>query len=168
MINDLIIWIPKDNFWSVNNVQKVWSRGVEFQGKTNLKIKKFEFIISESYTYSKSTNRKELDRNDETYQKQLIYTPLHNFSVLIQLLYNKWSIYYSQNYVGKAFTTRDNLHEIPSYSIANININKSFEFDGKLINFQFNIDNIFDKDYQVIDYRPMPGRSFVIKISLEI
>jgi len=168
MINDLIMWIPKDNFWSVNNVQKVWSRGIEFQGKTILKIKKIEFNISEAYTYSKSTNRKKLDGNDETYQKQLIYTPLHNFSVRFQVFYNKWSISYSQNYVGKAFTSRDNLHEIPSYSIANFNLNKSFEFGGKLMNFQFNIDNIFDKDYQVIEYRPMSGRSFGITLNLEI
>ena len=102
------------------------------------------------------------------YQKQLIYTPLHNFSVRLQVLYKKWSISYSQNYVGKAFTSRDNLHEIPSYSVSNFNLNKSFEFGGKLMNFQFNSNNIFDKNYQVIEYRPMPGRSYGITINLEI
>ncbi len=168
IINDLIMWIPKDNFWSVNNVQKVWVRGVEFQGKTNFKIKEFEIIISEAYTYSKSTNRKKLGGSDETYNKQLIYTPLHNFSVRFEVFFNNWSISYNQSYVGKSFTSRDNLHEIPSVSISNINLNKGFEFVGKLMSFQLKINNIFDKDYQVIEYRPMPGRSFEMKISLEI
>ena len=168
MINDLIMWIPKDNFWSVSNVQKVWARGIEFQSKTNLKIKAFEIIFSEAYTYSKSTNRKKLSGYDEAYNKQLIYTPLHNFSIHLQILYKKWSISYNQNYVGKAFTSRDNLHKIPSYSISNFKINKSFEFGGKLMNFQFNINNIFDKNYQVIEFRPMPGRSYGITMNLEI
>jgi len=167
MIDDMIMWIPKQNFWSVDNVQKVWARGVELQGKTNLKIKELEIIISEAYTYSKSTYQKKLDENDETYQKQLIYTPLHNVSAQLQVIYNKWSISYNHNWVGKVFTSRDNLYEIPSYSIASFNVIKNFEFDGKLINLKFNINNIFDKDYQVIKYRPMPGRSFEITLNLE-
>ena len=39
-VDDWIVWIPSGNNWQPENVRKVWSRGLEFNGQTTSSIKK--------------------------------------------------------------------------------------------------------------------------------
>ena len=169
-VDNWIIWHPDSvySFWTPDNIQKVWARGFEFSGKTKLNFNNLGISLSEGYTYSKSTNQKKISGNDNTYEKQLIYTPLHNFFVQVSFDYRTFNLSYNQNYTGKSYTSRDNKEFVPAYSLGNVSISKNFQFKSCALNLQININNLWNVSYQAIKYMPMPGRSINILLNFKI
>ncbi|MCD4746466.1 MAG: TonB-dependent receptor [Bacteroidales bacterium] len=164
IIDNWILWIPQDNFFTVENIQKVWARGIELQGKTKLFIGKFNFNITGGYTYSLSTNQKKVSANDESYKKQLIYVPEHNFYANIIVIFRYIVLNYNQTYTGKCYISRDNTKSIPGYSLGNISLSKRIKFKKQFLKIQFDINNLWDKEYQAIQYYPMPGRWYKVSV----
>ena len=166
-IDNWIMWTPDNNFgfWTPKNLQNVWSRGIETSAKTKFNLNKINITMSGVYTYSKSTNQKKISINDNTYGKQLIYTPLHNFYVRFGMNFKKISFFYSQKYVGECYVSSDNSKSIPAYSLGKVSLGKKFQLKSCSLNLQINVDNIWDVSYQAIQFRQMPGRSYNILLT---
>ncbi|NQT78153.1 MAG: TonB-dependent receptor, partial [Bacteroidetes bacterium] len=165
MVDDWILWLPKNNFWTADNVQKVWARGIEVETNFQIERKQIHAELGLSYTYSVSSNESK-DAPGDTYGKQLIYTPLHNASGKIGFSCRHWQMLLFGNYTGESYTTTDNLSALPGFYLMDISLKK--EFVTKLLNIGIaaRLNNIFNKDYQLVAYRPMPGRNFNLSISL--
>ncbi len=169
LIDDWILWYPfNGDIWKPENIQKVWARGAEIQGKTKIKCKKLLINISEAYTYSKSTNQKKISDNDNAYKKQLIYVPEHKAFITLRFIYSNIILEYNQTFTGKTYVTRDNKEYLKGYSLSNIKLSKRFNFKKKSIKIQFHINNLLNKNYQSIQYYPMPGRAFKISVNFNL
>jgi outer membrane receptor protein involved in Fe transport len=66
---------------------------------------------------------------------------------------------------GKRYITADNHNSMPAYIISNLNYTKQIQI--KNINFEasFGINNIFNKNYEIVQFRPMPLRNFSISLN---
>ncbi|MEN8226218.1 MAG: TonB-dependent receptor, partial [Bacteroidota bacterium] len=164
-VNDWILWLPKNNYWFADNIQKVWARGVELEAymmlKNNYKYAKLRF----SYTYSRSSNEGK-DVQEGLVGKQLIYTPMHNAALRLDMGLGSWSVALYNNYTGKSYISSDNMEALPGFFISNIALNKEMNIKQVKINISARINNIFDKDYQLVAFRPMPARNFQLSILL--
>lgn len=165
LVDDWILWHPQNNFWMADNVKKVWARGIELQTNFHIEKNQKHAELGLSYTYSGSSNESK-DAPGDTYGKQLIYTPLHNASGKIGFACSHWYLLLFGNYTGESYTTTDNLSTLPGFYLMDISLKK--EFVTKLMNIGIaaRLNNIFNKDYQFVAYRPMPGRNFNLSVLL--
>jgi len=164
-VDNWILWVPDGLLWSPQNVQKVWARGFEINGNTTFQIYKVKTIISGGYTFARSTNEIKQGPNDNSYQKQLLYVPEHNYYFNTSFAIKGFVLNYNQSYTGLRYTTLDNNEYLPAYTIGNFTLRKDFPFKRHMLGFQFDINNIWNKKYQAVLYYPMPGRSYKITLN---
>ncbi|NTW32933.1 MAG: TonB-dependent receptor [Bacteroidetes bacterium] len=166
-MNNRIIWYPESpSYWTPRNLYQVWSRG--FESNTSLKfyLKKWTFSFKGNYNYTLSTNRKTYLISDETKGKQLTYIPVHNAFAQIRIDKKIFYISYNQSYTGYRFANSDNSKVLPEYTLGNVKAGFSYKISQYMVNVQFSVNNIWDVSYQVIEYRPMPGRYYLITFTL--
>jgi vitamin B12 transporter len=166
-INNWIMWIPDGNYWVPRNVLSVWSRGIENEANLSLNFNPFKVELGVRYDYVLSTNEKVPQGNESELKKQLIYVPLHKGGMKIGLGYKGYGIRYLHNYTGWVYTQADNKDFINAYWIGNVILSKTYFVKKMSVNLLFKINNVWNKPYQVIAYRPMPGRNFEIGMSIQ-
>jgi outer membrane cobalamin receptor len=169
-IDNMIVWLPgQNNVWSAQNIRKVYSRGIEFkQFLSYIKLYKVVFSLNTYYCYTVSTNENELEANDNSYQKQLIYMPKHQLKINGNLSYQSYHLDISYIYNSKRFITTDNLYYIPEHYITNVQVSKRFKFKDHQTHVSLGINNIFDQKYIAVAGYPMPGRHFMISFKYHI
>ena len=164
-INNWILWSRLENqtFWAPNNIAKVWSKGLEQRISVNHKIKNWQLNWSAGYDYTRSTNLIAMELPKIAKGEQLRYTPIHQAVTRLNLRNKNFNFFYQHQFVGRSEGFNESL---PPYSISNAGLNYQFEKGNcKSIVF-FNINNIWNASYFVIERRPMPMRNFQIGINL--
>jgi vitamin B12 transporter len=165
--NNWIVWLPSDkSYWSPRNIAEVYSRGTET--KTELSyVKKdvlLKLIVNTSYVLS--TNQKKISENDNSFERQIIYTPRYNGQATFLLKYKNISLLFNNNYTGYRFTSTDNTSWLNPYYIANLKCSYAYSFSSVNIELFCNINNLFNKNYTVVSNRPMPLRNFEAGLSM--
>jgi len=156
-IENYISWQPTEySYWEVRNTGRIWSRGTENRVELSIKKKAYKIKSVFMYNYTLSTN----EYDGELLHNQMIYVPRHNMSSYVNLEIKKYFINYSFVHVGLRFTSYDNKHFINPYSIHNLIIGKSFEYRKYCLLIDFHINNLFNREYQVIEWRPSPLRNY--------
>jgi len=156
---DLIQWRPVNGtFWQPQNIQDVNNYGIEFMAIAEKKFNAHLFRLKFQYDYTIS--------EDTSINKQLIYVPFHRSNTILSYQYINWRFNYYLQYTGKVYTTSSNTQAIDAYSLSNIDLNRSFFKDKMQI--AFRINNLFDKNYQSVAFRPMPNRNYTLNINLNI
>jgi vitamin B12 transporter len=158
-IKDWILWSRKENqsFWSANNIAEVWSRGMEQRFSYVFQQKKFRLQLNLAYDYIRSTNQIALSSPRLDKGSQLIYTPEHQGFAKLSVGWKQWSLSYHHQFTGASQGIND---ELPAYHFANARLQYTIERDNYKGSLFFNINNIWDSEYLVIERRPMPGVHF--------
>jgi iron complex outermembrane receptor protein len=153
---DLIQWQPiNGNMWQPINIKDVTSSGFEFNFKSLYKINKHILSGNIHYSYTNSM--------DNQNHKQLLYVPYHLGGALLTYTYQKWILEYDEQYSGKVFTTTTNTESLDGYWLSNFTLKRSFL--DKDLNISININNIRNKNYQIVASRPMPQRNYSINFN---
>lgn len=160
-IKDLLQWIPGSNgIWSPQNTDKVNSYGAETLLSWKKQFGKNNFAANATYAYTAS-------KNEDT-KKQLFYVPLNKATASVSYSRNRISAYYQFMFNGFVYTTENNNPKdiINDYNVSNIGIDYDFKFlDTFKLGFQ--VLNLFNKEYESLEYRPMPGRNFNLYLTLK-
>lgn len=159
-VEDWIQWISNGTYWQPENVKRVLSKGVETSLSYSLPVNRLWLTGRFSYTYTNASNLDAATSFDQSKGKQLIYVPSHTASSSNKFIYRKWYLEFVQTYAGRVFVTTDNSQHLPGYYLLDIELGKDFEYKGFLIGLTFSVNNITDKQYQVVAQRAMPGRNF--------
>ncbi|MDR6764623.1 iron complex outermembrane receptor protein [Flavobacterium sp. 2755] len=160
-IKDLLQWVPgKNGIWSPTNKDNVNSYGAETLLSWKKQFGKNNFSANASYAYTAS--------KDEATKKQLFFVPYNKVTGSVAYSRNRISAYYQFLYNGFVYTRADNNPDeiINDYNISNLGIDYDFKFlDSFKLGFQ--VLNIFNKDYESLENRPMPGRNFNMYLTLK-
>lgn len=161
-IDNWIMWLPTSNwFWEPRNVQNVLSHGVEILTECEVILSDLKGKIGVNYTYSPAINRERNFEEDNTYQKQLPYVPLHKANARLALDYKKLFFSYQTCYTGIRYTSADQSYQTNAYTIHDMEIGYDFKINKKQkLTPKFRINNIFNAYYESTEYYPMPLRSF--------
>jgi outer membrane cobalamin receptor len=169
-ISNWITWQPDEVFryWSPENLKEVVSQGIEYHFNAKYKLPKATVSGIANYTYTDAKNMKGLSGNDGSVGKFLIYVPKHSANGLFRIEYKKFQLNWTGHYIGKRYTTSDNLRYMPDYFIQDVSLSKKFVKGVCSGELQFSVNNILGIDYQAIAWQPMPGRSFEVLLRLGI
>jgi len=124
-----------------------------------------------SYIYNKSRN---VTRGDVNYGKYIPLTPLHSGSAGVNFSRGNSSAGLQGRWVGLSYSSESNFDPIstagmglPEYSVYDVNASHSFGFEGWQASVRVGVDNLFDRNYRVIERSPMPGRSYWVRLGVE-
>ena len=135
------------------NVEKAWTRGIEFMCKTYLSD---GFSTTLSYTYT--------DTENEETGKELTYVPTHSASLSPAYDWEKYGVGVSAtiSYTGKQYTNSDNTKHIDAGTTMNAKIYKHLSKKAKV---SFEADDIFDsREGREGSYHA--GRAFAVKLDI--
>ncbi len=156
---DIIQWVPvTSDFWQPENIAASSGYGFEMEIQTQKNIGKHRFRGDIQYAYTVS--------KDDHLDKQLIYVPYHKGNGNLLYQYKKAYINYNLQYTGSIFTTSTNTESLDDYWISNLELGYGF-FKNKM-NLSLVVDNLFNKAYQNVAYRPMPGINYQMNINYKI
>nr|WP_239559241.1 TonB-dependent receptor [Sporohalobacter salinus] len=122
-----------------------------------------ELILSKKLTsnYSTDFNYTYLDARNEETDERLDDKPYHTANLGLNYYQNDIEI----NLDGKLVSGRyKNGNDFPSYFVTDLKLSKELEKNTKVA---LEMNNLFDRDYQVLDGYPMPGRNVMINLSRE-
>jgi len=168
-VTDKIIAVPKGSGqyrWMMMNIGKVLAYGTDVTAQAEIKPStQWSLVGCLNYAFQRAEDRTDPDDNDPkfgTYKGQIAYIPQHSGSATATLRYRFISLNYSFIYVGERYRASSNIlanYEQPWYTH-----DLSLGFDGthtllhsKLL---FEVNNLFDQQYEVVPNYPMPGRNY--------
>ncbi len=160
-----IVATPKNQIsWSAHNLGKSRAYGVECAASASL----FDnsLFLSLNYTRQKTEDR---TKGSPNYGKAAEYVPEEILSAMVSWRFGNLTTgancYYSSYRYSLPSGSYDSM--LPGYATAGIWSDMVFPI-MKNIKFRAEINNIFDKKYEIVKNYPMPGRSYRIGTKFEL
>lgn len=168
-ISNWILWSPTiKGFWTPENLARVKSRGVESRANFAWDFSsEGRLALNAIFAYTSSVNNTPDSNN---YGIQLPYIPLYSTSLGANITLGVWSVDYKLRYYSERFTSYSGVSfgggSLPSYTVSDIALNRSFEVSGVDIKVKGEVLNLFNEVYQSILSRPMPPRNYSISLEM--
>ncbi len=172
-ITNWILWTPSPlGYWSPENIQHVVARGFELKASMVFSIGRFRFFMKAGYAFTKSTNEGDAGKwGDASVGKQIPYVPVHSGNFMGEVRWKgfflTWvNIDYSERFTTSSndLTLRDRLYP---YFMNDLYAGKDFPLKKGRLGLQLKIYNLFNEDYRSVLGRPMPGRNYLLMLSLK-
>lgn len=169
-VKDKILAVPRQNLfqWTTLNIGRAETRGIDASAHVRFK-KRRSLEISAAFSYS---YQKALDISDAAaalYKTQLPYTPVHSGSISLLFGFKKFSFAY--NILSSAYRYRlgdpgpENV--VQGWSTHDVSVSYCLDLKKKS---QFKIiaeaNNIYNVQYEIIKYYPMPRFNYRVGISI--
>lgn len=167
-VRDWILWSRPDGAtaWQVYNVSHVKSYGALLD-VTGTVFDHNEVTIGYQgqLSYTRSSNQKALPLPKIDEGDQLFYTPLWSSGVGAKVAYKTWNAFMHHRYTGKTVGV---IEELDSYQLVDVSISKQLRFTQLTADIKFQINNITNQQYRVVERRPMPGRNYLLTFITKI
>lgn len=167
-ITDWIIWLQGvGGIWTPRNIQRVQARGIETQAELSINLTDKSYLRADArYSYTVSTNEKKKSQFDDSYKKQLQYVPYHMAVCNIAGGYKRWYLNINGQYTGKQFVTSDNTAWLPAFYTLNVMASWGHKIKALDVEVLLQARNLFNKEYTVVQWVPMPGRNYQLTVQL--
>ncbi len=166
-IMNWILWTPgASGNPSPINLQEVWSRGTESVWKLSYHKTNYNFGLTLNTGYCLSTIEKDLQENNSTLNRQLIYTPRYTINSNLFFHSDYFSLMVFHHYVGYRFTTSDNLNWLNPYHLLSARLATNFNKEKDFVNLFLAVNNLLNNNYVIVANKPMPLRNFEIGITI--
>lgn len=163
-IQDKIIAIPKNPvLWSAINADQVSGAGIEQTADWTSGA----WSVSQYATLQSVTTQKGISRQAEG--KQVVYTP--RFTAGITGVWNPgvWQISTAWRWTGDRFAGVENLPEdrLPSFVTGDFEVRRKWSFSWISLTPSVAVRNLTSQNYEWIKSYPMPGRSWLMTLTVE-
>ncbi len=165
-ITDKILAIPRENLfqWTMLNIGKVQITGADIGAHMYWKEwKQVQLSTHVAYGYQDAQDRS--DPGSVLYKNQLPYTPRHSGSVIINMQYKALGVNLNALFSSYRYRLGE---QIPANLVkewANQDMSISYQITTKkqiAIKLLAELNNIFNSQYEIIRYYPMPRRNYRI------
>lgn len=177
-VKDKIIATPTSNqlVWTMVNLGYVEIRGVDATVNPRFCIGNAGFGARLTYTYQKAqdfTAGKDefIDPNViSTYGNQIPYIPWHSGTVILNASWRKWDFNYSFIYTGQRYMLGGNVavNYIQPWYTHDLSFSRNFSSRTSQFCVTAEVNNIFNQQYEVVKWYPMPGTNFRISLSFTL
>jgi vitamin B12 transporter len=166
-IHDWIIWLGGAT-WTPHNIAEVHSRGVETESNIVFKAGNWKFNAGINTSYVLATTITSYIYNDGSVGKQIPYAPRYNGQANIGANYKRLSVNYNHTYTGYRFITTDESAYLPPYQTGNVQLMYRASLGDHNLQLTGQCNNIWNQQYQVVGFRPLPGINWLIGCQLQI
>lgn len=167
LLENMILWVPQSGFWTPLNKNKVWIKGIDVSWKIVKTIKQFSFEFATQVQWVSSENIDQSAESSSEYRKQLMYVPQWQQNYSLGIRYQKSLLQWQSQYTGIRNTTSDGMNSLPAFWLQNLRMNHDFKSKKIMIQAFFSINNIFNQNYQVVAFRAMPMRNYLVGIQIQ-
>jgi len=169
-VTDKIVAYPTKNIfvWSMLNLGKVKIDGLDMTAETTISpCKKIGIVLGTSYTYQRVLNV--TNPTDRDYRNQLPYTPRISGSGRVAVETQWINLAYSVLWSGHRYSLFQNYQEnrLPGFTDHSLSVSHSLQTKKQLLTFNIEFLNMLNKNYAVVKWFPMPGRSFRATVSVK-
>jgi vitamin B12 transporter len=166
-MDNWILWLPGQNYWTPQNIMKVWSRGMETRSELTIHIINMKIKLAVLTNYVVSTSEKSTTENDGSLNKQLIYVPMYSGTGKISFEYKNMILTCNQKYTGYRYTATDNSEFLKPYTLTNLYASYKITLNKYTVNLFVQANNLFNTQYQVLLNRAMPLRNYQAGLSIQ-
>lgn len=170
-ISDRILAVPRQNLfqWTILNVGKVTIRGIDATVQLYFKeAAGIRFAARFAYSYQQALDRS--DKSSDLYNTQLPYTPLHSGSVHLNAAHKHCSVALNLLLSGYRYRLGTRIPEnfLPGWGTQDISVKYNFiSFRKYTCNLLLELNNIFNRQYEIIRYYPMPRFNYRAGFNIE-
>lgn len=168
-VKDKIIAVPSQNLfiWTMMNIGKVQIKGIDVTTEANGNLSSsIKWSARIAYTLQQALDV--TSPSSDEYKNEIPYTPGNSGSALAIFYYKKWSAGYSFLFSGTRYTLGANnpANELNGWDVHDVSLSKVFKLNNFRATIKGEVNNIFNERYDVVNYYPMPGRSYKLSIIL--
>lgn len=170
-VTDKIVAMPTSNQfrWTMVNLGYVEMRGVDVALQTEWHLlKDLKANLRVNYTYEKAQDF--TDAKSDYYGGQIPYIPWHSGSAVLNLSYRDWDMNYSFIYTGERYESSANIPEnyAKEWYTNDLSLSHRLHWKKMLWKLTAEVNNVFNQQYEVVQWYPMPGINFRFVINVEL
>lgn len=170
-VTDKIVAMPTSNQfrWTMVNLGYVEMRGVDVALQTEWHLlKDLKANLRVNYTYEKAQDF--TDAKGDYYGGQIPYIPWHSGSAVLNLSYRDWDMNYSFIYTGERYESSANIPEnyAKEWYTNDLSLSRRLHWKKMLWKLTAEVNNVFNQQYEVVQWYPMPGINFRFVINVEL
>ena len=170
-VTDKIVAMPTSNQfrWTMVNLGYVEMRGVDVALQTEWRLlKDLKANLRVNYTYEKAQDF--TDAKSDYYGGQIPYIPWHSGSAVLNLSYRDWDMNYSFIYTGERYESSANIPEnyAKEWYTNDLSLSRRLHWKKMLWKLTAEVNNVFNQQYEVVQWYPMPGINFRFVINVEL
>ena len=163
-VKNWIQWKPSFyRYWVPENVAMVFARGIENHVSASFVEGDWKVSLSGNYVFTVTTDESEAAQLQGISGKQLIYIPRHHGNLFATVRWKSWDLGYTLEVTGRRSTSYADQDSFPldAYALHHLSAGKQWN----KFRVELRCNNLTDKDYQNVLWRPMPGRSFEVMVN---
>lgn len=170
-VNDKIIAYPKGSQfrWTMLNLGKVRIHGLDAVAETSLCPSKHLTISTRlQYTWQHAIDA--TSASTSYYKDQLPYTPRHSGSGLFSVCYRNTEFNLSVLYTGQRYSLQENIerNRMDAWYVCDCSLSHKFHISKSVMRVVAEVNNLFNKEYDIVRNFPMPLRNYSIGITYEL
>ena len=153
---------PTGYTWLPYNIGRVEAMGMDLSANIRYSSDGWDGGLYAHYSYQSA-----LDKTPDsfTYGEQIPYVARHTASVSADISRKGWTFSGNWNARMKRY---DSSGEMPSWNTLDVNLSKSFQFDGtSSLTLFASAKNICNRSYEIVRGYPVPGRNFIFGIDFK-
>lgn len=165
-----IRWLPvTGGIYTPENVSRVGTSGIESSLLYQYKFNSWQITFTANYTWCRSQVVETKEPYSENITgKQLMYVPEHAGVASMTLKYRNLQLQYSYRYTGERFTASDHSSSLKAFHLSECYLSWSPDIYKQHLTVYASAGNLFNTNYQVMPWRPMPGRNYRFGINLQL
>lgn len=169
-VSDKIVAFPAGQQfrWTMLNLGKVDVWGAEATAQASGRVGQVDYSLRGTYTYEYA-----IDVTDPTsayYRDQIPYIPRHSFTLAAMPSWRGWELNAACVYTGARWSNRENIpaNHLDSWLTIDTSLGKTVALGRTECRLSLQVNNLTDRHYQVIRNYPMPGRSYLASITVNL
>ncbi len=168
-VTDKIVAIPYNMFvWRTSNMASVRTKGVDMTLAANGPIvPRHSWKLTANYSWQRSENRN--NSTSPYYGHQLAYSPEHSGAMSATWISPWVNLTLSADGMSHRWTTNEHVSGTRLAGFAEINVSayRTFSFKNYKLTLRASLQNVLDKQYELVARYPMPGRAWRIAVTIE-
>jgi vitamin B12 transporter len=167
---DRIIWMPAwtDEWgfdrWSPVNLHTVHSDGFEIDLRFNPSSAPLR--IGLAYTYQDVRQIAENPATGRNHEQRMAYMPMHLVAAEIGFEEGPMRMTLFTRFTGERYTSESNDMKLDSFVLFDIKTDYAVTLGTLAAVVSFEVKNLLDAEYEVMEYYPMPGRHYEFNLRL--
>mgnify|MGYP006278723493 CR=1 FL=1 len=164
LVFDQILWAQPEgqSFWQATNLAEVHSRGLELRVSSDHRLGGWTVQTHLAYDWVRSTNRQALRRPRIRAGDQLTYVPEHALAARFEARSRQWMGWLRYRFLGER---PGQLSTLGAVHTADAAIGARWTAGRHRGDVRFEVHNITDARFVLIDRQPMPGRSVHLRFT---
>ena len=161
-VHDLIVAFPTTFAWKMYNYGKVDIKGLNVMAEYRQK----SVMVNVGYNLNDARNI--TASSTSRYSRQVPYTARHSGNASVIWQNRLVNVGYALQWMGKRYSSlmHERQYRLPSFDDHSLTLTKIFAVGKHHCEVSLMCKNILDRQYEIIQFYPMPGRSFFLGVKM--